>query len=150
MTGVPSRRRVLGYVGVALTGGLAGCTGDDSTGSPTSGPSLAVSDQRSEGSTLTVQSVSLTADAWLVVHPAGENGPDSSVVLAKKLLSPGTYNSVSVALDPPRTTTQTLYVVLHADDPNDGELTFPDGDPPVEADGGHLIESLTLTVERGT
>ena len=51
-----------------------------------------------------------------------------------------------VTLDEPVSSSQTLHAMIHADDPADETYTFPDGDPPVEVNGGVVVEPLQYTV----
>lgn len=38
-----------------------------------------------------------------------------------------------------------LYAMVHADEPNDDSYTFPEGDPPVEANGQVIVEPIQYT-----
>jgi hypothetical protein len=56
---------------------------------------------------------------------------------------------VAVPLDEPAGS-GTLYAVVHAEEPADGGFTFPDGDPPVEANGSSVVaEPLRYTASAG-
>jgi plastocyanin len=165
-----TRRRLL-HAGIGtLTVTVAGCA-DDADGGPTTSPAstptetttgaspeptpsgpnpaLSVDDQTTDGSQVTVASAAIDGSGWLVIHPEAEDGggPNGGVVLGSRQLEVGTYTDVTLELDPAASSDQTLYAMLHYDDPADDEFTFPsDGDPPVTADGGPVITPFTLTV----
>lgn len=169
-----SRRQILTF-GTATAAALAGCAGGGSDGAqgtstptatptptptrtaektpteqPTSEPSVAltVRDQERSNRTITVERVALDATGWVVVHPeASGGGPNGSVVLAKKRLSAGTYENVTLTLDVMTTEGATVYAMLHYDEPADGSFTFPqDGDPPVTRDGAPVVRPFTVTL----
>ncbi|MFB6353392.1 MAG: plastocyanin/azurin family copper-binding protein [Halobacteriales archaeon] len=114
-------------------------------------PSLAVTDQTSDGSAVTVPSLAIDDVGWFVVHPEAEGGgPNGGATLATMPLKAGLYADVLVPLDEPLEGTQTVYGMLHYDDPDDGKFTFPaDGDPPVTKDGSPIVKPFEVTVEGG-
>jgi plastocyanin len=156
MTDEINRRRVLQLTAVSVGSSLAGCTGTDS-GTPTaeqtpeSTPNpaieLSVTDTESDDGTITIRSVGIDKSGWLVIHPeAPAGGPNGVVTLAERSLSEGSYTDVSLTLDTITQGDQTVYAMLHYDNPADGTFTFPNnGDPPVTNGGSPVIEKFTVT-----
>lgn len=119
---------------------------DDEEGGPT--PSLEVSAQRG-GSNVTIESASINRSGWLVIHPEGEGGgPEASVTLATKQLEAGEYTDIKLSLEPGIEQNATLYAMLHYDEPQDGQFSFPQqGDPGVQVDGNTVIKSFNVTTD---
>jgi hypothetical protein len=117
-------------------------------------PSLSVSDQEtSNASEVTVDSVQAgSTDTWVVIHEENEAGDGFGDVIGhSELISAASQKSdVTVTLDRQLDSEgETLYAMLHADDPADGEYTFgeTDGeDPPVTKDGSVVVKSFNVTV----
>lgn len=160
-----TRRRLLESAAVG-TAGLAGCQdagGGGDAPSPTSTPmatdastadltpSLSVSDQETDGSTVTIDSAVIDGAGWLVVHPeADDGGPNGGVTLVERQLSSGEYANLELRFDEALESDQTVYAMLHYEDPADGEFTFPDeGDPAVTAGGDPVVTPLDVTVTGG-
>lgn len=114
-------------------------------------PSLSVTDQESDGSTLTIPSLALDEPGWVVVHPEADGGgPKGTEVLAGRHLEAGRYADLEVSLSEGLSSDQTVYGMLHYADPNDDEFTFPKhGDPPVTKDGSPIVEPFDVTVSGG-
>ncbi|MFB6094929.1 MAG: plastocyanin/azurin family copper-binding protein, partial [Halodesulfurarchaeum sp.] len=112
-------------------------------------PSLAVTDQETDGSTVRVPSLAIDRTGWLVIHPEAEGGgPKGGVTLATRQLAPGLYADRVLSLSSAISSDQTLYAMLHYDDPMDGSFTFPEnGDPPVTAGGSPLVKPFDVTVK---
>lgn len=111
-------------------------------------PSISATDQTTDGSFVVVARAAIDQPGWVGVHPSSAGGgmdPNTHVGHAK--LSAGRHEDVRAELEPPRDEGGTLYVVLHYDDPSDGELTYPDGDPAVTVGGNPVRASFELTVE---
>lgn len=171
-----SRRRVLRLAGSTAAVGLAGCTGDGAgagtatetdteterqtdtateagmetateTETPGPTPALSVTDQEADDGDVTIPSAAIDGEGWLVVHPEAEDGgPDGTATLAERQLSAGEYGDVALTLDPVEPGEQTVYAMLHYDDPADGEFTFPDeGDPAVTIDGEPVVAPFAVT-----
>lgn len=115
-------------------------------------PALSVADQEADGGAVTIPSATIDAAGWLVVHPEGEDGgPDGAVTLAERRLSAGEYGDVELTLEPLAAREQTVYAMLHYDEPADGEFTFPDeGDPAVAVDGEPVVAPFSVTAGGGT
>lgn len=111
-------------------------------------PSLSVTDQETNGEQVTVPVTAIGQSGWLVVHPEADGGgPNGGVTLATMQLQADLYADTTLQLDEPLSETQTVYAMLHNDDPGDGEYTFPeDGDPPVTADGDPIVKPLEVTI----
>lgn len=152
----PTRRSFLRTSTVTTTGllaGLAGCTSGDGgagTDTPTETPAsvaLSVTDQEIDGRSVTVPVADIDAAAWLVVHPEAEGGgPNGAVTLATRQLDAGPHADVSLELDRVLAGSQTVFGMLHYEDPADGEFTFPaSGDPPVTKDGSPVVKPFEVT-----
>ncbi|MFB6303146.1 MAG: plastocyanin/azurin family copper-binding protein [Haloferacaceae archaeon] len=115
-------------------------------------PALAVTDQKTDGTTVAMPRATIDGTGWLVIHPeASGGGPNGGVTLAERRLQRGTYGSVALDLSRSLSEDQTLYAMLHYDDPADGEFTFPEsGDPAVTAGGSPVIKPFDLTVSDGS
>lgn len=118
------------------------------TGVGSFSPALSVQDQESDGASVVVPEVTIDQPGWLVIHPeASGGGPNGKVTLAERRLEPGTYDSVALSLSESLSADQTLYAMLHYENPADGEFTFPgNGDPPVTKDGSPLVKPFAVTV----
>lgn len=125
-------------------------------GTTASGPAgtLSVTDAEATAADRSVPVPGATIDerGWLVIHPeASGGGPNGAVTLAERQLEPGSHEDLSLTLDTLVAVEQTLYAMLHYDDPPDGEFTFPeDGDPAVTADGSPVLKPFDLTVSGGS
>lgn len=98
-----------------------------------------------DGTTVTVPSAGISgASGWLAIH-ADEGGEPGDVLGYAPLREGESVEDVAIPLDEP-VGSGTLYAVVHVDDPADGGFTFPDGDPPVEANGSAAAEPLRYTV----
>ncbi len=97
-------------------------------------------EQSGDGTSVTVPRAEVSGvDGWLAIH-ADDNGKPGEVI-GHAPLREGENTDVAVRLDQPAQSGR-LYAMVHADDPNDDRYTFPDGDPPVEADGRPVVEPL--------
>lgn len=149
MSDTIDRRRVLQLTATSTVVGLAGCAGNGGTSEPT--VALSVTDTESTDGTVTIPNVGIDKPGWLVIHPeASGGGPKGSVTLAEKQLDAGEYTDVSLTLDTLRKGEQTVYAMLHYDDPADGEFTFPsEGDPAVTSGGSPVVKPFSVTVTGG-
>lgn len=87
------------------------------------------------------------ADGWIAVH-ADDSG-DPGAVIGYAPIQEGENTDVEVKLDQP-VDSGTLYAMVHAEDPADGDYTFPDGDPPVDQSGGMVVESFEYAAASGS
>lgn len=100
--------------------------------------------QSGDGSTVTVPQAEISGvDGWLAIH-ADDNGQPGEV-LGHAPLREGENTDVAVRLDRPAPSGR-LYAMVHADDPDNDRYSFPDGDPPVEANGQVVVEPIQYTV----
>lgn len=127
-----------------------GTTGEEIAEGPSAGAAAATGavldtagQQSGDGTTVTVPRAEISGvDGWLAIH-ADDNGAPGEV-LGHAPLREGENQDVAVALDRPSPSGR-LYAMVHADDPDDDRYTFPDGDPPVEADGQVVVEPIQYT-----
>ncbi len=133
-------------------GGETASSGGTTGGEIAQGPSEAAvgaaldtgAGQSGDGKSVTVPRADLSGvNGWLAIH-ADDNGQPGEV-LGHAPLREGENTDVAVRLDQPVRSGR-LYAMVHADDPDDGAYTFPDGDPPVEADGQVVVEPVQYTV----
>lgn len=93
-------------------------------------------------------------DAWIVIHEQNQAGTNFGDVIGHSNLIPSgaERSNVTVPLDRMAEDGETLYAMLHFDDPNDGEYTFGTGseDAPIEANGEIVLDTFDVTVETGT
>ena len=95
-------------------------------------PSVTVSNQIvSVDNTVTIDEVNAGVDGWIVIHADNGSG-EPGAVLGQTFVEAGTTANVEVDLgDATVNTGDTLFPMLHVEDPEDGEYGFPDnGDGP--------------------
>mgnify|MGYP006280389995 CR=1 FL=1 len=129
--------------------GDAGMNGEDAGVTP----SVAVSDQTADpANEVSVDEVVSDGQGWVVIHEQNEAGDSFGAVIGQTMVSDGTNSNVTVTLDRDATDGETLYAMLHDDDPEDGNYTF-DGsngeDPPVAVDGSVVVEPFVVSVDGG-
>jgi hypothetical protein len=111
-------------------------------------------DQSGDATTLTVSNATITGtDGWVAVHRDDGNGrPQVPQSIGQAPLSEGENTNVVFMLDEPISSFQTLHAMIHSDDPTDETYTFPNGDPPVQVNGGAVVEPLRYAAggERAT
>lgn len=110
-------------------------TGDDTVpvGEPAMGPAeLTADDQSGDGTEVVVDSVTLPADGFLVVH-ADADGAPGPVIGHTDLLPEGESTDVVVPLDEPLTESATVWPMAHVDTNTNGEYDF---DPPESTEDG--------------
>ena len=105
-------------------------------------------DQSGDGTMLTVGGASIAGtDGWIAVHRDDGNGrPQVPQSIGQAPLREGENTDVMVTLDEPVSSSQTLHVMIHAEDPADGTYTFPNGDPSVEVKEEVVVEPIRYTV----
>lgn len=111
-------------------------------------PSLTLPAEPLRGDVLIVETVKVSSDAWIVVHPpAPDGGPDASTILGRAFVMHGTTERVLVELGAPPPPGATLYVMLHDDTGEIGRFEFGGAgtpDQPLLQDGRPVVQTLTL------
>lgn len=126
--------------------------GDDTVETPPMGPAeLSAEDQTGDGTEVTVASVTLPADGFVVVH-ADADGSAGPVIGHSDLLAAGESTDVVVTLDEPLTATATVWPMAHIDTNVNGAYDFapPDvtDDGPATFDDGEVaVLPVEVTVE---
>lgn len=116
---------------------------------PALAPSLEVKDQ-STGATLMIDVAVIDKDGWVQIHAerAGGGGFDAASNLGEVMIKAGRNTNIVVPYKTPITTAQTVYPMLHYDNPADGKYTFVPGgpdDPPVQVAGQTVMKPVKLT-----
>lgn len=121
---------------------------DAGSGTPQDGVDAALvdaPDRDGDGTALTIPEAKPEGEkGWLTIRAAERGRPGA--VLGHAALEEGKNTGVRVKLDRPVNKSQKLYAVVHAEDPTDGNYTFPDGDPPVSREGEMAVEPLYYTL----
>lgn len=88
--------------------------------------SITVSDQIVQGNTITVESLTVNAAAWVVVHGSDENGDiiAPAIISEPVQLAAGVNSNVEIMLTENVAADQTLYVMLHTDNGTLGAYEF--------------------------
>lgn len=113
-------------------GGNGAQEGD--AGRELSGEISGIQSRGGDGRSVTIPRATIDGADGRVAVRADDGGDEPGTVLGRAPIREGENASVEVALEEPIGSTQRLYAVLHADRPADGEFTFPEGDPPLDAD----------------
>jgi hypothetical protein len=133
------------------TAGTGETTTTAGTGSPAVSPSdIVAEDQSSDGTTITVASVTLPSPGFIAVHGNSDGAP-GPVIGNSELLPAGTSTDVVVTLDQPLTATDMVFPMVHIDMNSNGVYEFfpPDetiDSPGTFADGAVAVVGLELTV----
>lgn len=99
-----------------------------------------------DGTSVTVPEATLTGtEGWLTIRDAGG---DEGTILGSAPLAEGQNTDVAVEFDEPAESGE-LYAMIRAEDPADGEFTYPDGDPMIRADEGMAVEPFEYAVSEG-
>ena len=147
----------------ALTLFVAAC-GDDDDGSaapaddtveaPPTGPAdISAADQSGDGTEVTVASVTLPADGFVVVH-ADADGAPGPVIGHSELLPEGESTDVVVTLDEPLSDTATVWPMAHIDTNGNGAYDFAppdvtDDGPATFEDGEVAVLPIEVSVDGG-
>jgi hypothetical protein len=127
-----------------LTGGS-----DARTGPVSGAPALYLGTSPLIGDVLVLDSVKVTSDSWVVVHPeAAGGGPDATVSLGRSFVMHGTTERVPVDLDESALPGATLYVMLHDDTGEIGAFEFYESgmaeDQPITQGGAPVKRSFSV------
>ena len=134
--------------GTTAAAGGGGETGDGRTQGNGVSAEVAGGQASDAGTTVTVPSAGISGvSGWLVIR-ADAGGEPGDVLGYAPLREGESEEDVAVPLDEP-VGSGTLYAVVHAEEPADGDFTFPDGDPPVKANGSVVAEPLRYTASAG-
>ena len=149
------------FVVLAVLGLLFGaCNGGDSapdateepdSSQPVTGPAeLTASDQEGDGTTVTVDSVTLPTDGFIAVHADADGNP-GPVIGHSDLLDEGTSTDVVITLDTPLEATASVWPMAHVDANGNGVYEFTPPDevidiPATFASGDTAVVSVTVTV----
>ncbi|WP_225317716.1 MULTISPECIES: hypothetical protein [Haloferax] len=110
--------------------------------------SVTFGDQESDGTVVTVSSVSLSEGGFIAIH-----AEDGSVIGASEYLEPGESSGITVRIDEPLTEDATLTAMPHLDTNDNQELDFitSDGaeDGPYTADGEPVTDTAEITIVDG-
>ncbi len=107
-------------------------------------PVVAVADQESDGTTVTVDSVVAAQDGWLVIHLDDNGAPGP--VLGQTAVVAGETTAVTVSLDEPLSAETALWAMLHVDEGDAGVYEFPGPDGPVLVDDEIVMAPFTAMV----
>ncbi len=127
--------RRLALIAISLALAAAACTyessgvttttiGDPEDVVPATGPAdIAVETQRVEGTSLTVASVTLPSDGWVVVR-ADDGGAPGQIIGISEILREGVVARVQVPFFVPITEDTTVHATIHVDLDRDGAFTY--------------------------
>jgi len=112
-------------------------------------PAIEVEGQEVQDGAVVVARVMIDKPGWLVLHPEAQGGgPDAAAALALLYFdAPGEYRDIEAPFTSNLTGEQTVYAMLHYDDPADGDYTFAPGetdDPPVIVEGNIVVRPFTV------
>lgn len=102
--------------------------------------SVTFADQDSDGGSVIVQNTVLPDGGYLVIHD--ESG---AVRGHSSYLEAGSHSNITVNLDSPIASTQTLIAMAHTDD-GDESYEFPDADGPYTTDGAPVTDGACITL----
>ncbi len=127
---------------------------DDTITEPVTGPAtISASDQSGDGTTVSVASVSLPTDGFVVVHADGGGSP-GPILGWSDLLPAGDNTDVVVELQEPLTESAIVYPMAHVDANGNGEYEFMPPDvtidvPATTADGAVAVLRINYDVTAG-
>lgn len=111
-------------------------------------PSVTVDDQVADpANQVVIAEVVSDGAGFIVIHEA--DGDTFGAVIGFAPVTDGANGPVTVSLDRDAENGETLYAMLHTDDPADGDYTFgddPTTDGPVTVDGEVVAPTFTVTV----
>ena len=131
----------------------AGDVEDDGDTDEGTEPSIIAADQIVDpANEVTVDEVVSEGAGWIVIHEEDEAGEGPGPVIGNAAVNDGTSTDVTVTLDRDAEDGETLYAMLHVDDPADGNYTFdgsasePEDPPALDADGEVVVDPFTVTL----
>ncbi len=116
----------------------------------TSPADIVAADQRSEGSSVIIETLSLPSPGWVVAR-ADNGGSPGEVVGISELMSKGVISAVPVPFLVPIAGTTTVHLTVHIDVDSDGEFRYepPDAfidEVATEANGDPATTTVTITL----
>ncbi len=133
----------LGLLGLSLVLGLGliACQTGPAATAGGGNPAVIVTDQRIEGSTVTIKEAVSPGPGWIAIRT--DQGGRPGALLGYAHLSTGVNRDVIVAIDRTRIT-GTLYAMLHLDAGAFGVYEFPGPDAPVSIGGKVVTPSFRV------
>lgn len=101
------------------------------------GPALVVNSQK-PGTSVTVDSVTMKAKGFLVVHQ-DDNGSPGKIIGVSGLLPEGENKNIVINFAQATRDGQTLFVMAHVDGDQNGAFQFPGPDIPANDEAGQMI-----------
>ncbi len=138
---------------VVTAAGTAAPTDEPTTDAPTEDEGdptavtgdISVADQSGDGTSVTVDSVTIEgADGFVVIHLDEDGGPGP--VIGHVAVSEGTSTDLQVPLDEALTSDATVWPMLHVDAGTLGTYEFPGADTPVTVDGAVVMAPLAFSL----
>lgn len=105
-------------------------------------PAVEVLDQEIANGSVTIPTVSLAADGWVVIHTINEEGKPGSVI-GYAPAPAGTSNNITVEIDEAQVTPK-LFAMLHVDAGIAGTYEFPGDDTPVMDGDAVVVKPFNL------
>lgn len=148
--GTADGQGMAGTIVVRAAGTTGGQTSQPAAQEPEVEASITASDQSGDGTSVRVDSVTITgAPGFVVIHADGGGAPGP--VIGHAPIPEGTSTGVVVPLDQPLTASATVWPMVHVDAGTRGTYEFPGPDVPAQTAGGDIaVVSLayTLTLPR--
>lgn len=133
-----------------FTLGVTGCSGDDDADEEEATGVIVAEDQTISGNTITVQSVTVGQDSWLVAVMAGDEGTNDFIT-DPVMVDEGTSTNIELTLNDDTTlmggeTGDEISLKLYADNPNGGTMgEWDPSDLPIfGTDGTLATETITV------
>lgn len=134
--------------------GLAFMAASPAMAQDTPTATVSVEDQEGDGTTVTVPEATIEGSSgWVAIHLDDGGMPLVPQTEGETYIEEGTTGDVTVELDTPVDSSQTLYAMIHTDNPDDEAYNFPQTatedmpeDPPVMGDGGVVVEPFEYEV----
>ncbi len=133
---------------------VAACSSPTPTPTPTPSPtpSITVLDQQVANNSVVIAQAVIDRPGWIELHAeAAQGGLDPATDLGHVPIDAGRHTNVMVPLSQPVSQGQTLYAMLHYDQPADGTFTFAPGnsdDPPVVASEQVVVQPFQVTASQ--
>jgi len=105
-------------------------------------PAVEVHDQEITDGSVTISSVDMAVDGWVVIHTTDADGKPGPVI-GHAAAPAGTTKDLSVAIDAEQATPQ-LFAMLHVDAGVAGTYEFPGDDVPVTNEGAIVMAPFNI------